>query len=226
MPIEPTNPPAADEVELTLVMPCLDEAKTLGGCIQKALDALRRHQIKGEVVIGDNGSTDGSQEIARQLGARVVAVPVRGYGAALMGGIAAARGKFIIMGDSDDSYDWSGILPFVEKLRAGHDLVMGNRFQGGIRPGAMPALNRYLGNPVLTTLGRLFYRTPAGDFHCGMRGFSKAAAEKMNLQTPPRSRPMAAGVRRTCAAGATAGGICVSCCSTARAGCFCIQECC
>lgn len=164
-------------------MPCLNEARTLGGCIQKALEALRRHQIKGEVVIGDNGSTDGSQAIARQLGARVVDVPVRGYGAALMGGIAAARGRYIIMGDSDASYDWSAILPFVEKLREGYDLVMGNRFLGGIQPGAMPALNRYLGNPVLTTLGRLFYQTPAGDFHCGMRGFSKAAAEKMNLQT-------------------------------------------
>jgi glycosyltransferase involved in cell wall biosynthesis len=183
VPPESTTPPVEAEVELTLVMPCLNEAKTLGGCIRKALATLAQHHIHGEVVIGDNGSTDGSQEIARQLGARVVDVPVRGYGAALMGGITAARGKYIIMGDSDDSYDWNGILPFVEKMRAGYDLVMGNRFRGGIKPGAMPWLNRYLGNPVLTSLGRLFFRTPAGDFHCGMRGFSKAAVEKMDLQT-------------------------------------------
>lgn len=172
-----------EEVELTIVMPCLNEARTLPVCIEKALGSLRRHGIKGEVVIGDNGSTDGSQEIARKLGARVVDVPVRGYGAALMGGIAAARGKFIIMGDSDDSYDWTSILPFVEKLREGYDLVMGNRFKGGIKPGAMPFLNRYLGNPVLTSIGRLFFCPEMGDYHCGMRGFTREAAERMALQT-------------------------------------------
>lgn len=170
-------------IELSLVMPCLNEAQTLEVCVRKAQEALRAHGIAGEVVIGDNGSTDGSQELARRLGARVIDVPVRGYGAALMGGIAAARGRYIIMGDSDDSYDWTAILPFVEKLREGYDVVMGNRFRGGIKPGAMPLLNRYLGNPVLTGIGRLFFRTPMGDFHCGMRGFTKAAAERMNLQT-------------------------------------------
>jgi hypothetical protein len=172
-----------EALELTIVMPCLNEAKTLPVCIEKALGAMQRHGIRGEVVIGDNGSTDGSQELGRKLGARVVDVPVRGYGAALMGGIAAARGKYIIMGDSDDSYDWTAILPFVEKLREGYDLVMGNRFRGGIKPGAMPFLNRYLGNPVLTSVGRLFFCPEMGDYHCGMRGFSKAAVERMELQT-------------------------------------------
>jgi len=166
-------------LELTIVMPCLNEAQTLAACIRKAQQAMAEHHVAGEVVIGDNGSTDGSQEIARQLGARVVDVPVRGYGAALMGAIAAARGQYIIMGDSDDSYDWTTIMPFVEKLREGYDLVMGNRFWGGIKPGAMPWLNRYLGNPVLTGIGRLFFRTPMRDFHCGMRGFSKAATERL-----------------------------------------------
>ena len=181
-----TEGAAADDsapLELTIVMPCLNEAQTLEVCIRKAQQALREHAIAGEVLIGDNGSTDGSQDLARRLGARVVDVPMRGYGAALMGGIVAARGKYIIMGDSDDSYDWTSILPFVQKLREGYELVMGNRFRGGIKPGAMPFLNRYLGNPVLTSIGRLFFRTPMGDFHCGMRGFSKAAAERMNLQT-------------------------------------------
>jgi glycosyltransferase involved in cell wall biosynthesis len=180
------SPRAAEDsepIELTIVMPCLNEAQTLETCIRKAQTSLERDGIRGEIVIGDNGSTDGSQEIARKLGARVVDVPVRGYGAALMGGIAAARGRFILMGDSDDSYDWTSILPFVEKLREGYDLVMGNRFRGGIKPGAMPLLNRYLGNPVLTGIGRLFFRANMGDFHCGMRGFSKAAAERMDLHT-------------------------------------------
>ncbi len=175
--------PDGGDIELTIVMPCLNEAKTLPVCIEKAMGSLKKHGIKGEVVIGDNGSTDGSQELARKLGARVIDVPVRGYGAALMGGIAAARGRYIIMGDSDDSYDWTDIMPFVEKLREGYDLVMGNRFRGGIRPGAMPFLNRYLGNPVLTGVGRLFFCPEMGDYHCGMRGFSKDAAERMGLQT-------------------------------------------
>lgn len=164
-------------------MPCLNEAETIETCIRKAQASLEKNSIRGEVVIGDNGSTDGSQAIAEKLGARVVDVDVKGYGAALQGGIAAARGKFIIMGDADDSYDFSNLAPFIEKLREGFDLVMGNRFKGGIQPGAMPPLHRYLGNPVLTGIGRLFFNSPAGDFHCGLRGFSKAAFEKMDLQT-------------------------------------------
>lgn len=170
-------------IELSIVMPCLNEAKTLETCIRKAQGFLEKYGVKGEIVIGDNGSTDGSQEIARRLGARVVDVPVRGYGAALMGAISAAKGKYIIMGDSDDSYDFTNLMPFLEKLREGYDLVMGNRFAGGIKPGAMPFLNRYLGNPVLSGLGRLFFKTNIRDFHCGIRGFSKAAFNKMDLHT-------------------------------------------
>lgn len=173
----------ADEIELSIIMPCLNEAKTIGICIKKAQGFLQKYGIKGEIVIGDNGSVDGSKEIAQSLGARVIDVPVRGYGAALMGAINAARGKYIIMGDSDDSYDFTNLMPFLEKLREGYDLVMGNRFLGGIKPGAMPFLNKYLGNPVLSGLGRLFFRTKIGDFHCGIRGFSKEAAMKMDLQT-------------------------------------------
>ena len=173
-----------EELELSVVMPCLNEAETLAVCIEKAQRSLREHGIAGEVVIADNGSTDGSQEIARQMGARVVDVEEKGYGSALMGGITAARGKYIIMGDADDSYDFTNLLPFVEKLRAGYDLVMGNRFRGGIKPGAMPPLHKYLGNPVLTGLARLmFWNPPCGDFHCGLRGFSKEAARMMDLRT-------------------------------------------
>src|SRR6476620_3533256 len=138
-------------------MPCLNEAETLAKCINKAKGYLEKSGIRGEVVIGDNGSTDGSQQIARDLGARVVDVPRRGYGAALMGAIEAARGKYVIMGDSDDSYDFSNLDAHVAKLREGFDLVMGNRFKGGIQPGAMPFLHRYLGNPVLSFIGRLFF---------------------------------------------------------------------
>lgn len=169
--------------ELSIVMPCLNEAETLGICIQKAQRFLREKNICGEVVVADNGSSDGSQEIARNNGAQVVDVPERGYGSALMGGINAACGKFIIMGDADDSYDFSNLEPFMEKLREGYDLVMGNRFRGGIKPGAMPALHKYLGNPVLTGIGRLFFKSPMGDFHCGLRGFSKEAIEELHLQT-------------------------------------------
>jgi hypothetical protein len=172
------------DVELTIVMPCLNEALTLGTCIQKALSALKKGNINGEVVIGDNGSTDGSQEIATKLGARVVPVAKRGYGAALQAGIAAAKGRYIIMGDSDDSYDFSNIDPFVERLRAGDELVMGNRFRGGIKPGAMPWHHRYIGNPVLTGILNLFFRTPIGDAHCGLRGFRKDSYEKLGLTTP------------------------------------------
>lgn len=165
-------------------MPCLNESETLATCIKKARAYLDASGIKGEIVIADNGSTDGSQAIAEGLGARVEPVPVRGYGAALGAGIAAAEGRFVIMGDSDDSYDFSRLDGFVEKLRGGADLVMGNRFKGGIAKGAMPALHRYLGNPVLSTVGRVLYRTPVGDFHCGLRGFFKAAILRLGLTTP------------------------------------------
>ena len=174
----------SEPVELTILMPCLNESETLGICIAKAMDFLARSGIVGEVLIADNGSTDGSQTIAEALGARVVPIPTRGYGSALLGGIEAARGRFVIMGDSDDSYDFGGLAPFVDKLRAGHALVMGNRFKGGIRPGAMPPLHRYLGNPVLTFIGRLFFRSPCGDFHCGLRGFDRAAILALDLQAP------------------------------------------
>ncbi len=175
--------PVAETLELTILMPCLNEAETLGVCVDKAMAYLARSGIAGEVLIADNGSTDGSQAIATAGGARVVAVPERGYGSALKGGIAAARGRFIIMGDADDSYDFSKLDLFVQQLRAGSDIVMGNRFQGGIGPGAMPFLHRYLGNPVLSFLGRLFFRIQVGDFHCGMRGFNTAAVRGLRLET-------------------------------------------
>jgi glycosyltransferase involved in cell wall biosynthesis len=170
-------------LELSIIMPCLNEAETLATCIGKARDYLERHKIAGEVLIADNGSSDGSREIATNSGARVVPIPERGYGSALRGGIAAAKGQYIIIGDADDSYDFTNLSPFLEKLRQGYDLVMGNRFQGGIKPGAMPVLHKYLGNPVLTWLGRLFFGSPCGDFHCGLRGFSKQAIEQLNLRT-------------------------------------------
>jgi glycosyltransferase involved in cell wall biosynthesis len=172
---------ADDELELTILMPCLNEAETLATCIEKATRFLRKSGIRGEVVIADNGSTDGSQEIARGLGARVIPVPRRGYGAALIGGIDGARGRYTIFGDADDSYDFEGLQPFVDKLREGSDVVMGNRFRGGIAPGAMPFLHKYLGNPVLSALGRLFFKVPAGDFHCGLRGFNTARIRELGL---------------------------------------------
>lgn len=173
----------ADELELTILMPCLNEAETLAICVGKAQDFLDRTGIAGEIVIADNGSTDGSRQIAEGLGARVVAVDQRGYGAALAGGIEAARGRFVIMGDADDSYDFANLDAFVAQLRDGADLVMGNRFAGGIAPGAMPWHHRYIGNPVLSSVGRLFFHTPIGDFHCGLRGFSRAAVLGLNLRT-------------------------------------------
>jgi glycosyltransferase involved in cell wall biosynthesis len=171
-------------LELTILMPCLNEAETLETCIRKAWRYIRRSGIPGEVLIADNGSTDGSQGIARQNGAVVVDVPAKGYGSALMAGIRAARGRYVIMGDSDDSYDFSELDPFVQKLREGRELVMGNRFKGGIKKGAMPPLHRYLGNPVLTTIGRIFFKSPCGDFHCGLRGFAKDAILRLDLQSP------------------------------------------
>ena len=173
----------SDSPEVSVVMPCLNEAETLAVCIQKARACLADNGVSGEIIIADNGSTDGSQSIAEAGGARLVPVEAKGYGSALMGGIAAACGRFVIMADADDSYDFSALMPFIEKLRAGCDFVIGNRFKGGIAPGAMPPLHRYLGNPVLSGLGRLFFLCPAGDLHCGLRGFSRDAFERMKLQT-------------------------------------------
>ncbi len=169
--------------ELTILMPCLNEAETLAGCIRQAAAFLATSGIDGEILVADNGSTDGSREIAIAEGARMVPVAERGYGAALLGGIAAARGRYVIMGDADLSYDFGALMPFVEQLRAGADLVMGNRFRGGIAPGAMPRSHRYLGNPVLSGLGRLFFRIPIGDFHCGLRGFSRDRIRALGLST-------------------------------------------
>jgi hypothetical protein len=172
---------AVQSVELTILMPCLNEAETIATCVRKAKGYIESRGITGEVLIADNGSTDGSQALARVCGARVLAIPVRGYGAALLGGIQSARGQFIIMGDADDSYDFTALDPFMEKLRAGYDLVMGNRFMGGIKPHAMPPLHKYLGNPVLTGIGRLFFRSPSGDFHCGLRGFRRDSVMSLAL---------------------------------------------
>lgn len=169
--------------ELSIVIPCLNEAETLGMCIDKAQSWLKHHTVHGEIIVADNGSTDGSQDIATHHGARLIHIHHKGYGSALMGGIAAAHGSYIIMGDADDSYDFSNLSPFLEKLREGADLVMGNRFKGGIQPGAMPPLHRYLGNPVLTGIGKLFFRSPCGDFHCGLRGFRKDAIIALDLRT-------------------------------------------
>jgi glycosyltransferase involved in cell wall biosynthesis len=173
----------APPLELSIVMPCLNEAETVGRCIEKAQRSLAELGISGEIIVADNGSTDGSGVIAASTGARIVCVEEKGYGNALMAGIAASRGKFIIMGDADDSYDFGNLGPFVERLRNGFDLVMGNRFKGGIKPGAMPPLHRYLGNPVLTAIGKLFFNSPCGDFHCGLRGFDKAAVVNLDLRT-------------------------------------------
>jgi hypothetical protein len=174
---------SAEPLELTILMPCLNEAETLAGCVGEAMRALREQNISGEVVVADNGSTDGSQEIATRLGARVVPVTAKGYGHALQGGIAAARGRCILMGDSDGSYDFTHAGRFVAKLNEGWDLVMGNRFLGGVQPGAMPWKNRYVGNPILSGIGRLFFRCPARDFHCGLRAFTKSAYARLALRT-------------------------------------------
>jgi glycosyltransferase involved in cell wall biosynthesis len=180
------SPAPAEPVDLTVVMPCLNEAETLARCIEKAQLGFARAQVRGEVLIADNGSTDGSQAIGDRLGARVVPVTAKGYGSALRGGIEAASGEWILMGDADDSYDFSDSEKFVEGLRAGHDLVMGCRMPRGggtIAPGAMPWKNRYLGNPVLSFLGRLFFKTPIQDFHCGLRAFTRNAYRRMELKT-------------------------------------------
>jgi hypothetical protein len=182
-----SRPGSADslggDVELTILMPCLDEAATIGRCVEKAQSYLERAHVVGEVVVADNGSSDGSAEIAAALGARVVSVPRRGYGSALAAGISAARGRFVIMGDADDSYDFTDLEPFVVQLRQGADLVIGNRFRGGIARGAMPSLHRYVGNPALSFIGRRLFRTSIGDFHCGLRGFRREAVIGLGLQT-------------------------------------------
>ncbi|MCI0549613.1 MAG: glycosyltransferase family 2 protein [Anaerolineae bacterium] len=169
--------------ELSIVLPCLNEERTVGNCVAQAKSFLTNGNIDGEVIVADNGSTDRSVSIAESKGAVIVHVEQKGYGSALRGGFEAAKGKFIIMADADESYDLVNLLPFVEKLREGYDLVMGNRFRGGIKRGAMPWHHKYIGNPILSFVGQLFFKTPAKDFHCGLRGFTKNAIEQMNLQT-------------------------------------------
>lgn len=184
--IQAAAPALADApaIEVSVVMPCLNEARTVGRCVAKAVRALEELGIRGEVIVADNGSTDGSPLVASEQGARVVNVARKGYGSALQGGIAAARGQFVVMGDADDSYDFSRLQPFIEQLRGGFDLVMGNRFRGGVLPGAMPPLHRYFGNPLLSSLLKLFFGSPIGDCQCGLRGFRKDAYERLNLNTP------------------------------------------
>ncbi|MBL0927528.1 MAG: glycosyltransferase family 2 protein [Phycisphaerales bacterium] len=174
---------AAGEVEVSFVMPCLNEAETIEACVRAAVGCIARHGLAGEVVVGDNGSTDGSQDLARRAGARVVDVPVRGYGAALRGAIAAARGRFIVMGDSDGQHDFGEGFRFVEKLREGHEIVMGSRSLGVIAPGAMGFKNRYIGNPAISLIGRVLFGARSGDFNCGFRGFTRAGFERLGIRT-------------------------------------------
>ncbi len=171
-------------LELTILMPCLNEAETIVDCIKNAKSFLMNTHLNGEILISDNGSIDGSPDLSEAHGARVIHVPQKGYGAALIAGINNAKSQYIIMADADGSYDFLNLMPFVEKLRNGYDLVMGNRFAGEIKPGAMPFLNKYLGNPVLSFLGRLFFKCPIKDFHCGLRGFNVEAIKKLQLETP------------------------------------------
>jgi glycosyltransferase involved in cell wall biosynthesis len=175
--------PSTQTLELTILMPCLNESETLAVCIDKAQGYLRRSGVVGEILIADNGSTDGSQAIAVEHGARVVDIAEKGYGSALIGGMTAALGEYVIMGDADDSYDFSELDAFVERLRAGDELVMGNRFRGGIEPGAMPPLHKYLGNPVLSWIGRALFRSQIKDFHCGLRGFNRESMIGLHLRT-------------------------------------------
>jgi glycosyltransferase involved in cell wall biosynthesis len=170
-------------MDLSIVIPCLNEAETLRTVVLKAQGSIQRSGLRGEIVVADNGSVDGSQEIAKKCGARVVNVPIRGYGSALTQGILEAQGRFIVMGDADDSYDFEQLTLFISKLEAGYDLVMGNRFLGGIEKGAMPWLHKYLGNPVLSWLGRLFFKIPVGDFHCGLRAFRRDSILSLSLKS-------------------------------------------
>jgi glycosyltransferase involved in cell wall biosynthesis len=178
-----TRHPSQKVVDVSVVMPCLNEAESIAECIRKARRSLDELGLVGEIIVADNGSTDGSQEIASRLGARVVHVEAKGYGSALLGGFAAARGTYVVMGDADGSYDFGHLGPFIEKLREGNDVVIGNRFQGGIQPGAMPALNRYVGNPILSRLGRRFFGSQIGDFHCGIRAFRRESLVRLDLGT-------------------------------------------
>src|SRR3984885_2662901 len=171
-------------MELTILMPCLNEALTVESCILKARAYLDKRSIAGEILIADNGSTDGSQSLAQAAGARVGHIENRGYGAALIGGIEAANGRYVIMADADDSYDFTDLDGFLDRLRRGFKLVVGNRFKGGIKPGAMPLLNRYVGNPALSLIGRTLFASPVGDFHCGLRGFERQAILQLNLRAP------------------------------------------
>lgn len=177
IPVEPSIP------ELSVVLPCLNEALSLAACVQRIRGTFEEHQIRGEVVIADNGSRDGSVAIAESMGLRVAHVGARGYGSTLQGGIALARGRYVLIGDSDGTYDFRHIPRFLERLRQGYDLVVGNRFQGGIAAGAMPRLHRYIGNPLLSLLGRLLFHVPCRDFHCGLRAFSKSAYEKLGMRS-------------------------------------------
>lgn len=170
-------------IELSIVLPCLNEERTVGACVMEAITFLKENRIRGEVIVADNGSSDRSAKIAQARGAKVTRIEEKGYGNALRGGFAAARGKYILMADADQSYDLLHLMPFLEKLRVGYDLVMGNRFTGGIKKGAMPWHHKYLGNPILSFLGRLFFKAPVRDFHCGIRAFTKDAIHKMDLQT-------------------------------------------
>jgi len=172
----------ATQIELSIVMPCLNEVETLATCIRKAQEAIAKDGLSAEIIVADNGSADGSQMVARELGVRVVDVQRKGYGSALMGGIDAAHGEFVIMGDADDSYDFRAIGPLLAKLREGYDLVMGNRFAGGIQAGAMVWSHRWVGNPALTFISRVFFHTPVGDMHCGLRGFRKDAFTRLRLR--------------------------------------------
>jgi glycosyltransferase involved in cell wall biosynthesis len=185
-PLAAVPPPESKEtletIDVSVIMPCLNESATIGTCVTKALQAIRQLDLNGEVIVGDNGSIDGSQEIARARGARVISIPVPGYGAASQGAIAAARGRFVLMGDSDDSYDFTQLGRFLSKLSEGYDLVVGNRFRGGILRGAMPPLHRYAGNPILSGLGRLFFKSPITDFHCGLRAFRRDRIAQLCLQ--------------------------------------------
>jgi glycosyltransferase involved in cell wall biosynthesis len=178
----PETEDSAEMLDVSVVMPCLNESATIGTCVTKALQTIRQLNLSGEVIVADNGSIDGSRQMASALGARVISIPKPGYGAALQGAIAAARGQFVLMGDSDDSYDFTQLGAFLSKLREGYDLVVGNRFRGGISPGAMPLLHRYAGNPILSGIGRLLFKSPVGDFHCGLRAFRRDSIEQLRLQ--------------------------------------------